>query len=251
MKIENNKARIHSRSGFTLLEVLMSLGILTSMVVAISSMIRSNFDVREGVSNQNRVTHRLNIALERITRELAEAYVVPVQDYDRGIVTSRNMGTLFRIEQGSQTNLTFTTLGYRSIRRNSGESDVALVSYKIVSDTQIPGRSHLYRTVKAFLDADLKELPEGELFVRNIKSLELEFWRGDGWSKDQWDSGRSDTRGLTPHLVKVSVEAWTDDLGPEDKAEAFHEQTVKASTIVYLSYSGDLKELKERGRIDL
>lgn len=241
-----NAKFLRRSAGFTLLEVMITIGILATMMLAVTSLLKNSFDIRFALSNKAKVSHRLNIAMRSISEDLSEAYIVSSKDTKRSNA-ERTTKTIFQItkEMGSDV-LRFTTMNNRSPFKNQKESDEAFVVYKVKENKKISGRKDLYRGVMTKLPSSFREDPEVSILAKNIKSLSFEYWRGDKWVKDKWDSTSSDTRDKIPHMVKLEVEAWTEDLEEGDEVAEYHEETVKVSTIVYLPYSLAFPELKNK-----
>lgn len=221
---------------------MITLSILVTMVYAVSQLIRSSFDVRESLSQQNKVTHRFNIAMEAISRDLSVAYIVSTKDTARSGVT-RDKRTIFKLTKvGDSDSLAMTYTGHRAIRSNSKESDISYVAYEVRNAPKEPGRKHLYRGETARLPADFKDLPPMSLLAEDIAAIKFEFWNGESFSKDKWDSTNGDTRDRMPQMVKITILAWEES--PEERLGRDVKPTVQYSTIVFLPYALDFKEDK-------
>ncbi len=231
-----------ANSGFTLLEVMITLSILVTMVYAVSQLIRAGFDVREALSQQNKVTHRFNIAMEAITRDLSVAYIVSTKDTARTGIT-REKRTIFKLTKvGDSDSLAMTYMAHRAVRSNSKESDISYVAYEVRSSPKEPGRKHLYRGETVRLPSDFKDLPPMALLAEDIASIRFEFWNGESFSKDKWDSTNGDTRDRMPQMIRVTILAWEDS--PEERLGKDVKPTVQYSTVVFLPFALDFKEDK-------
>jgi type II secretory pathway component PulJ len=233
--------------GFTLIEVVITLGILTTMMVAVTTLLRSSFEVRFALSDEAKLTHRINVAVQKISDDLAHAYIISSKDTKRNY-NDRTTKSLFRIDKvvGGGDKISFTTMSHRPLKSNSHEGDEAYVVYEVQEAKDSPGRKHLFRGATGKIPEDFKEDPPMELLSSHIKAINLEFWNGEGWSKDKWTSERSDTKDLMPHMVKVTVEAWTRDPVEDETPDESAEATISYSTVVFLENSSTMKELKSR-----
>lgn len=218
-----------TQSAFSLLEVIFSLGILILLSVSLTTLMRSSFDIREGISQNARASHRLASAMSKIVNDLEHAYIVSEKEVLRtGNIDLRNLKTTFEVETGTAgDSLRLTTLSHTPLVKNAQESDATFVVYRLQEDSS-NGRTRLMRGEAKRKPDDFRDDPELQVLAEHIKSFKVTPWRGDDWMKDKWDSNRSDTRGMLPKMVKVEIEAFQED-DPERDEGGF-----KVSTIVQL-----------------
>ncbi len=238
-----------NQSGFTLLEVMITLSILLALVMAISSMLRSAIDLRERLSVNSRVTHRLSLAMAAISYDIEHSFITGVNDESRG-GANRRFKTIFRIDKNSESDkLWLTMMGRMQSKKDAGTGDTAFIVYEVRDSKEIPGRKHLFRGISTLTLEDLKVEPEMKLFVRNIKTLKVIPWRGDDWSNDRWDTSRGETRDKLPQMVKVELETWgegDDEVTENTTAEQRRDDNiVRLKTVVRLQQAFGMKELKE------
>jgi type II secretory pathway pseudopilin PulG len=237
-----------SRSaGFTLIEVCITLGILTTMMVAITTILKSSFDVRFALGDEAKLTHRINVAMQKITDDISHSYIISSKDTKRNY-NDRTSKTIFRIDKviTGGDKISFTTMNHQPLKYNSHEGDSAYVVYEVQDAKESPGRKHLFRGAMAKIPEDFKEDPAMEMLASHIKSINFEFWNGDGWSKDKWTSERGDTKDLMPHLVKVMIEAWSREPAEDGQVEEGDGEVISYSSVVFLTNSSIFKELKSR-----
>lgn len=237
-------------AGFSLIEVIITLGILMSLTVAVASMLRAGFEVKDGLSQRARVIHRLSTVTLKISEDIQAAYYVnPLTPYKNP--TGRRTKGLFKIEKNgaSGDKLTLTTKTHRSIVAGAYESDTTLVVYELRDSKEAPGRHDLYRGEWAVIPEDMKTEPPMRILARHIKSFGIEFWTGDKWSKDYWDTGRGDTRNKLPRLVKINVEGYAVDRVEGDLQDEQADQTSELfSTVVVVQEAWEYSELREQDK---
>lgn len=231
-------------AGFTLLEIILTLGILMSMMFAVSSMMQGSFDVRTGLSQDARVTNRLIRAMDKISDDLQHAFVYEKND-PRNFV-GRRYPPVFRIETRSSSKLMMTVKNHKPIRSGAKQSNLSYVVYEIRPDPDNPGWTHLYRGESKVLPEDYKEEPPMQVFARYIQSVRFQAWRGDDWERDNWDTTRGSWRDSLPQMVKVEIRAFPEDPVSEgERPEDDESQLVTVSSIVRLSQSIGMEELKQ------
>lgn len=240
--------RMKQQSGFTLLEVMVTMGILMTLVVGVATMLRSSIDVKQALARESRITHRLSIAANKISNDIEHAFITGLNEDQRG-GAGRQFKTLFRIDKtGESDKLYMSITGYRPLKASAYRSDTAYIVYEVKDAKDAPGRKHLYRGVSLLTRDDLKDDPEMHIFVRNIKSIKVIPWTGDGWSNDRWDSSRGEWRDRMPHMVRLEIETWNEDdhevtaESPADDRSAGN--TVSIKTIVVIQQARQLKESK-------
>ncbi len=235
-----------NQSGFSLLEVMITMSILLALVVGVSTMLRSSIDVKTALARDARITHRLSTAINRISWDIEHAFVVGLNDTPRG-GSERRFKTIFKIDKSGDTDkLYLTTTGNTPGFPGMPDSDTAYVVYEVKDAPDSPGRKHLYRGVSLATRDDLKEDPPMKIFVRDIKIFRVVPWRGDDWSTDRWDSGRGEWRDRMPTMVRVEIETWNED--DELRSEALDSSaatTVAVKTVVAIQQARNMKELKQ------
>ncbi len=230
-----------SEAAFTLLEVMITLSILVTMVYAIAQMVRTGFDVKEALSQRAKVTHRFNVALEALAKDLTGAFIISTKDTTRDGNQKR---TLFRITKGDSDSLAFTYVGHQAIRTNAKESDISFVKYEIRESKTEPGRKHLYRGESPRVPKDFKDSIPMFVLAEDVGSLKIEAWQGDEYSKNKWDSSQGDTKDLLPQMVRVTILAWEET--PEERLGKDIKPSVQYTTAIYMPYALDFNELRSR-----
>jgi type II secretory pathway component PulJ len=241
---ETNGIERVKTSGFSLLEVVISLGILMALTIAATSMLRSGFDVKDGLSQKSRVIHRLAVAMTKFAQDLQHAYIISSKDLDRNS-TGRSTKGLFRLDKGQSDKLYITTRTRQSKLANSYEADTTFVVYETRESRTAPGRKDLYRGETKVVPLDFKDEPEMQLLAKHIKSVKVEPWRGDNWYTQKWDNARSETRDKIPKLVRVTIEAWAFDREEGDGEDgSIDDLTEKLASIVFIPSAIPFDEIK-------
>lgn len=233
----------NDQQGFTLLEVLIAIGLLAGIMLFVTMMLRSGLDLRGALAEQARLIQRGNVALTRIDQDLSHAFLLSSKDSDR----SKKARTIFRIKQsGDSSTLEMTYMGHRSMQEDASEGSQSYVVYKIQESKKFPGRSDLVRGEFPRVPEDFKQDPEFKVVVTDVNSLSLEYWNGERWLRDPWDSTKREQRDLLPHLVRVSLKLWRLDATEGlSRAELEREDFDHFATVVYLPYALEFNQLKK------
>jgi type II secretion system protein J len=234
-------------AGFSLIELVISIGILMTLTMGVAVMLRGGFEVKEGVSQKSKVLNRLSVAMEKLADDISHAILVSPQDQAKNGLGRRSK-TFFKIEKVSGSDkLALTTRTHRVMKAGVNESDMTYVVYELREARDVPGRKHLYRGSAGTLPEDARDEPPMRVLARNIKNMTFEYWTGDRWSKEYWDTNRGDTRNKLPKLVRITLEAWAEDRYENDGLDESADQATDLMiTTVYLNDSWEYAELKEQ-----
>lgn len=240
--------RLRREQGFSLIEVVITIAIMMTLTLAVASMLRSGFEVKEGLSEHSKLVHRLQVAVDRIARDVEHTFLIStVKDQNKNPMARRTK-TIFKIDRsGGGEKLSLTTKTRRPIVKGSSESDLTFVVYELKDAQDAAGRKHLYRAETPVIPEDFKEDPASYILARHIKNVSYEAWDGEKWMRDVWDTTRSDTRNRLPKLVRITIEAYKHERVDGDGQDPglIDEQTEKISTVVYLSEAWSHQELKQ------
>lgn len=243
-----------SRSGFTLLEVIITVALLTSLVLAISSLMRRSFDMQLSLSERAQVSSRLNVAMELVKQDLEQAYMLSVNE-DKVRLVDGSTPTYFQVDTfGGKTTVKFTTLHGGEVPSQGAAGELIEVSYSVQTSRQYATRQALFRAQRVLgVDTDLVPEP----VVEGIAALKLEMWNGQRWLQ-AWDTEKSEFKQSIPHLLRVRVQAYPEDpiitgedeVSDELAARAGGEWTTELlderRSLIYLSWARRFAELKTK-----
>lgn len=239
------------QAGFSLLEIILTLGLILMLSYALTTLLRDSLDIRDGLSQAGKVNHRLATAMSTLVMDLQHAYIVSEKDIARfGDPEKRKVKSLFKLEVGTLgDDLQFTTMNHAPLIRNSRESETTFVAYRLEEDPDT-GRTNLTRAETKRVPENFNEELKYRILARDIKAFKIKTWRGDEWSKDRWDSRRREWRNKLPHIVHIELEAWEDEPDQFESStrvlSTTDEATIKLNTVVILPNSVESEELRQR-----
>ncbi|MBF0442024.1 MAG: prepilin-type N-terminal cleavage/methylation domain-containing protein [Oligoflexales bacterium] len=244
MEVVSRQNNIKQR-GFTLLEVVFTIGILLSISIAATNLIRGSLTMKSALSQRALVNHRLSTAMQRVVNDLTHMFIVNSMRQEYNYV-ERATKTIFKIDQnGENTELAFTTMTHVPKMANANESDQTYVVYQLKEDEKNRKRTNLYRGETKILPEDFKDEIPMKLLAENIKTFKVMPWNGEKWSQDRWNTSRSDFRNMLPHMVKIEITAWDEDMEPDETTDKMEDILTKIATVVYLPQTIGQKEMKE------
>ncbi len=187
--------------GFTLVEVLIAMGITAVMAVMTIGSLRG-IDHASGVARVQAERYgAARLALTRISRELTMAFLSDNYDTRR----YREAPTLF---VGAEDELLFSTFAHsRWHYRDAKETDQSVVQYVLESDPDRSGEKVLLRREKPRLDDEPDRGGRKDLVADHVASLRLQYWdpKRREWVRE-WSTRRVEHAKELPPRVRVELE---------------------------------------------
>lgn len=204
-------ARSGVAAGFTLVEVLIALAILT-IIGAISFMAIGNaIEVRDWLAREDEVDRSARVALTRVTRELSLAFLT---EQTQAVNSYR---TVFVGTDGSDADsVWFSTMSHHRTLRDSRECDQSEVTLWTQEDSDSGGLVLLHRESPR-IDQEPDEGGAVLPLATGVKRFELRYldpvtneWR------DDWDTTGIDTTNRLPRAIEVLLVLIAPDPDDED-----------------------------------
>jgi len=167
------------RRGFTLLEVMVSVGILTMVAAMVYSTIAVTLTSQKEARKVHEMYHSGWVAMNKMVRDLTNSFI------SRHVsILEKNRETLFL---GKDDEVTFTYLGHYRWFPETPESDQGVVSY-YVKDKK------LVRREKTMIDDRPDKGGDEDVLAENVKKLAFEYWdpTAEDWV-DDWKAEMEDT----------------------------------------------------------
>lgn len=210
------------RRGFTLVEVLVSLGLLALIGTMAFMSIASATNAQAVLENEDATNQAARVAMSTIRRDLAMAYLTPNTS---AVNTYR---TLFTGSNGDPDRLWFASLSHHRKIRDSREADQTEITYWTEDDPNISQASVLLRREAPRIDQEPER--DGVIYplAYRVKSFNLRYLNSDTaeWV-EEWDSTGADHPNVLPRAVQVVlVLLQPDSDDPEKLTERTYASTV-------------------------
>ena len=236
--------------GFSLIELLLAIGILGAISVFAITMLSTQVTNRNELTLVNESQHILHAAMTRIYDDIRHIYLPVKKDAIFANVSRRRVkpGLFQRTDS-----LIFSFQAYQSLLRDSGESNIAMVKY---SNQKSPDSSNITQLVRS-IDTDMEESLEGDrvgsrlVLVPDLKSFKVTWWDGSDF-RDDWNTEQSDTSGVLPKMAKIELSIYRAPSPAERTAleagelDKDQRKTLSLETIVYLMYSKPFDQIKPK-----
>ncbi|HEX9594052.1 MAG TPA: type II secretion system protein GspJ [bacterium] len=183
----------HAAAGFTLVEVLVTLGLLVLVMTMVYGSLWSTVDGITRIAGRTDREQAARILLEMMERELRSA-----------LLTADDTRLVFLGQDGTANNLpadrlTWVQAAHLKLHPSLPETETAEVSYWLESDAD--GHVVLYRREDATRDGD----PEGGGGTYRLSDallgLDFQYYGPQGWTHE-WDSRQAN---VLPRVVQISL----------------------------------------------
>jgi general secretion pathway protein J len=180
------RRRVRAR-GMTLLEVLVSLGVLAMISLLIYGAFDSISRGRRGESMRSERARQGREAIDRMTREISSAFVSMHQPLNQALWTRQ---TAFIGQNGATYDrLDFASFAHRRIARDEKVSDQAEIGYFVVADPDVDGKMDLVRREQAPMDTDPKRGGVVNVIAEDVEQFDIRYFdpMTTQWL-DTWDT---------------------------------------------------------------
>jgi general secretion pathway protein J len=197
------------RRGFTLLEIVVALGLLALIGVITASTMANALTTRDMLEQEDQANQSARIALDRLRHDLRLAYLT------KNTTAVNTYRTEFVGNNGDPDTLWFTSLSHHRMYRESRECDQTELTYWTESDPTMDGAFALVRREAPRIDNE----PEKDGLIAplayHLKSLDFRYLNSktNEWA-DQWDTNGADTPNKLPRAVQIILVLFTPD--PDD-----------------------------------
>jgi prepilin-type N-terminal cleavage/methylation domain len=174
------------KKGFTLIEVLISLVILSIIAIVSTNFLQSSIDLRNQSKSKVDDIKVFNLGVSTIRRDLMSVVNLPMRD---------NFGNQLPNFIGSNADKKITFLGFIN-RIDSSRSSISRIEY-LFYDTKFIRR--VYFTADPY---DYDDYIDSVIF-NNIEDVEISFLIDNRWFTE-WPAGQT-AAYMIPKLVKIEI----------------------------------------------
>jgi general secretion pathway protein J len=195
--------RPHQR-GFTLLEIMVAMAILATVTTLIWSSFRDTFRTKKQVEDISMRYRTLRVALNRIARDISQAYLS--QNEDTGQAERRTLFVgkrKFDIDE-----LRFSYFGHQRLYQDADECDTAQVSYYGMKNRETGKMDLMRRETRRLQYLKIEDnAGETDLLCDDVVRLKLDYWdaRDKQW-REEWVTNVADGQpDRLPARVRVTL----------------------------------------------
>ncbi len=220
-----------SRAGFTLLEVIVAIGILAVIAGLTFTTLGNAFSTRDILESEDATNQAARVALARIKRDLSLAWLT------KDLTVVNTFKTIFVAHSSDPDSLWFSSLSHQRLYRDARECDQTEITYWTENDPEMPGAYVLMHREAQRIDNEPEK--DGQIYplAYHVKDFQVRFInpKTNEWT-DEWDSTGADTPNFLPRGAHILLSLYAPD--PDDP-----DRTVERvfATTVTLEYGDPLK----------
>ena len=175
--------------GFTLVEVMVSVSILTMVAAMVYSTIAVTLTAQDTAQKVHEMYHAGYVAMTKMTRDLTNAFLSKHVS-----VLERDRETVFL---GRDDEVTFSYLGHFRWFAEEPESDQGVVSYSVKN-------KQLIRREKTVIDDNPEKGGAEDVLAYGVKELEFQYW--DPEQEDWVDDWKAEMEDMDPVFLDKTEE---------------------------------------------
>jgi type II secretion system protein J len=196
-----------SHSGFTLIEVLLSLAIFTVIGISTVRHISQLQSTKTAAFEKVELFDGMRSALSLMRNDLSQSFHVLLDDLgeDNKRLLQRNQPVPHTVFDGRKTELIFTSLSHRVFYADKRESEQSEISYFLF---QTPGAKYpsLMKRESGIIDADPFQGGKVIKILDNVSYLKFEYWDQEQvkWVED-WTSEQGSKIDKFPLAIRMTI----------------------------------------------
>lgn len=211
------KRLFKNHSGFTLLEIIIAIGILAAMTFTMTEITSSIMAAQQRARERNETRHSTAVTLLKISDDLKMAFQSDVKFFG----TDKFYQTGFK---GDQTSMNFSTLSNTHYVKNKNETDHVHAGYYLAKNEA--GSENLVRRQTDHLTDDLEKGGVKFVLLKSVQAVEFAYYDSNKkeW-QDKWDTDSVSSVGRLPQIVRIRLTVLGEPLveDEEGRREYFYE----------------------------
>lgn len=203
--------RLRTITGFTLLEVMISVAIVGVIMMLIWTSTSQSLRSKDRIEERDLVYHSARVALRKISDDLAVAFLIKKASTSELSASTSATGSQVKAffvgeNQSSQDTLKFTSLSHLRLFSGAKEADQCRIMYEVVPDEEEVGKYNLIRREDPWLDDSTDVKGKALTLVENIREFDLEYYdtRKEDWVRE-WNTERVDWKDRLPYAVRINL----------------------------------------------
>jgi len=194
--------------GFTLLEVMIVLGIFATILVILFGTYSAAVERAERTRERAQVYHEARALLDLMAQDLRSAYVEP-RPSTQATLTPPKVRYPFVGEDVEEDRLPADKLTFYALlpplRPEAPDAEVCRIAYTIEPKAERSQEKILFRRVNCSLDPEATEREQVFPLTDLARGLDLEFYDAQGGERLEWDSRNAQQGNRLPARVKIVV----------------------------------------------
>jgi prepilin-type N-terminal cleavage/methylation domain-containing protein len=207
--IEGRECR-RTAAGFTLLEVMIAIGIMATILVILVSTYSAAVDRAARTRDLSQVYHEARVLLQLMVNDLRSAYVrEPTEQAQLALQQVKTQIITFLGEDRSEANHPADTLEFSTLlpmqRPDVPDTEMCRVAYSIEPVNEPPQTRALFRRVNCSVDPEASDQEHLLLLTELAHGLDFKYYDEQGTEYLDWNSRHPRGGKRMPARMKITL----------------------------------------------
>ena len=200
----------HTTDGFTLLEVMIAIGIMATILVILFGTYSAAVDRAARTRELSQIYHEARVLLQLMANDLRSAYVKEsVEQAQQALQQAKTPPTAFLGEDHTESNHPADKLAFSTVlpiqRPDVPDTEMCRVTYSIEPVNESPERRALVRLVNCSLDPEARDQDHLFLLTELAHGLDFKYYDDQGTEYIDWNSREPRGGKRIPARVKITL----------------------------------------------
>jgi prepilin-type N-terminal cleavage/methylation domain-containing protein len=202
--------RWRDAAGFTLLEVMIAIGIMATILVILFGTYSAAVERAARMRELAQLHHEARVLLQLMASDLRSAYVKEsVEQAQQAVQQVKTRPTTFLGEDRTESDKPSDTLAFSTVlpvqRPDVPDTEMCRVSYRIEPVSEPPKSRALFRRVNCSLEPEGSQQDHLFLLTELASGLDFKYYDDQGVEYPDWNSGESRGGKRIPERVKITL----------------------------------------------
>jgi prepilin-type N-terminal cleavage/methylation domain-containing protein len=204
------RERWRATEGFTLLEVMIAIGIMATILVILFGTYSAAVDRAARTRDLSQVYHEARVLLQLMANDLRSAYIKePTQEAQQALQQPKAQPITFIGEDRTEANNPADTVGFSTIlptqRPDVPDTEMCRVTYSIEPVNEPPERRALFRRVNCSMDLQASDQDHLFLLTELAHGLDFKYYDDQGTEYLDWNSRQPRGGKRMPARMKITL----------------------------------------------
>ena len=201
---------LKKNAGFTLLEILIALSIMSMVITIVFGAYASTFRIIEGAQDQSDAYQMARITLSRIQEDLECSVISKDSDVSFGF-----MGNNEQMDGREADTLSFLSSKHLVLDDDDHYAGNTRISFYVMKNEEEEKGLVLYRSDTPTTESPPDEKTGGLILCEKLHAFSLAYFDADGEELETWDSQDGEQKDKLPAMVTIRLD-FLDQVNPEE-----------------------------------
>lgn len=221
-------------AGFTLLEILVAVFILSIVLATIFAMFTDTIENINYTETEADIYQMARIALDRIQEDLECSLIVETDDTSKEEESKESSPDIFsgkneQLDDRDADSVSFLSTNHLSLDDEDRYSGLARIAFYVKKHDEEDGLI-LYRSDVSEREQMIEEKTGGLILCHGLHSINFIYYNSEGDEYESWDSSEGESKNKLPSRICIQL-FFLDESNPEN--------TYKFETGIALPLAGD------------